>query len=290
MTTTYEQRNGYTIAHNPPLPKPTPEENLAQLTAEELEGLKEILEFKLGKENVQAELERARTERLEQKRLERLEREEWESLTPTERVEFESQYGPLTTLKRAVAHARRESDEHWMKSEQESQHNALIEWRKSKGTIKITDQQGHTWEQESPISQSDVSRKIAELSQAGGTRAEARLQARQRRELASEAHDNDIDRIWATLDADEQKIVRRILGQQPSELEKLQNFKAANRNPIEGIDDARTLYRIANQGPQRAEEWVEPESNIENVTDPKMLYKMARRQIEERQEQKEMRK
>lgn len=218
-----------------------------------------------------------RVKQLEAMRQERLTREAFESLTPEEREQFNSLYGPLAITKKLAAEAVAEADSRWKQAEQERQRAALIEWRKGLTKVKMRDQEGHEWE-ESSVTRKEENKKIMELHAEGEQRAQARLAARAKRELEAEVKSNDVERIVAAMTEDERKIAQRLYSEQPSLLDHIQSFIAEHRNPIENIDNPTELYRLANQKP-KVEEYVPPLSDIDKVNDTKTLYKMAARQI-----------
>lgn len=239
------------------------------LKPEQIERLASRLGIKL--QELDRNLDEVYTRELEKKRQQRLEREAWESLTQDERREFESMYGANTLARKAFEKARQEADYHWEQAEQERQHNELLEWEKT---------------QSGGVGTNARYKKIVELARAGEQRTKERLAVRSRRELEAEIHQDEHTRLWHSMDAEEQKIFKRVLDEEPTTLERLQQFKAERRNPIEGIDNPRELYRLATSRPVR-EEFIEPTSNIEKVNDPRMLYKMALRDEQEKRTNKQ---
>ena len=242
---------------------------------EELKAkLKAALKVKFGELiNDSSDSEPIRNQELEAKRQARFTREAWESLTPKERAEFESRYGGNATLKRLAELAKREVDEHWSQAETKRQDDELTAWMQDPEQ-RIKYKENHY-------------QMLFDLAEQGNQRAQERQRARERRELEAELFDDDLRRIWAGLDQEEQAVVQRLMEAQPSKLEQIQKFKAEHgENPIKNIDDSQTLYRLATEKPKR-EKWVEPIENIDNVNDPHMLYEMANKQM---QEQKEVRK
>ena len=246
------------------------------LTTEQVAAIARAMRSRSSEPEPDYEAERVKE--LEQLRQARLTREALADLSPDELAAYQRENNPVAIIQRLAELARREVDEHWLRDEQERQQEALVQWRKSRGKIKVTDQSGHTWEQNAPISANDEAKMLAEFHLAGSQRAQERLAARERRMLEAEAHSDDVTRILTGLDQDERNVVKRLLAEQPSEIERIQQWKADHRNPIADIDNTATLYRLATQKAKR-EEWIEPTSNIENVDNPKMLYKMAARDM-----------
>lgn len=259
-----------TLGHNIVEDEPEP------MTPEELAVAVKAIRQRTGEPEKDYDAERVKE--LEQLRLARLTREALADLSSEELAEYQRENNPVAVVTRLAEIAKREVDENWLRDEQERYQEALVKWRKSRGKIKITDQAGHTWEQDAPMSHNDEAKLIAELTEAGNQRAQERLAARERRMLEAEASSDDLTRILAGLDADERAVVKRLVAEQPSELERIQQWKAEHRNPIADIDDTATLYRLATQKPKR-EEWIPPTSDIENIDSSKTLYKMAARDM-----------
>lgn len=183
--------------------------------------------------------------RLESKRQERLTRETWDSMTEQERTGFESTMGDLTIIRTLAAQAQQIADEQWIQSEQASLQKTLVAYRKSLGRVKVRDQEGHEWTQDSPDTESRVSQKGAELGTASQQRAAARLAAREQRELEAEVHDDETQRLVASLGKEERQILAQLVKQQPSRLQRLQSYLAQNRNPLAEIENPQELYQLA---------------------------------------------
>jgi hypothetical protein len=216
-----------------------------------------------GKEDKQASQQayKAREAQLLSLRQDRLTKEAYESLTPAEQEEYQALYNPVAQIRRLVQQAKDQADAEWMRAENERQWESLQAWRKSQSVNPGSSQ----------------TKKIFELSEEGVRLAEARLKARQKRELEAEAEEGERRRITKSLDESEMKILAGLLQEMPSELEQIEDFIAEHRNPIAEIDDPKTLYRLANNPPKRDEPYIPPTSEIANVTSSRTLYKMHQR-------------
>lgn len=197
----------------------------------------------------------------------RLTSEALEALSPSERKAYNAQYGQVATVRRLAEQAQAEALSKWEAEEHARQFDELTAWQKTRGVRSSRDD----WE------------KIFELDSAGKQRAQARQEARRRRELEAEAFASEADRIVQSLDDEERAILKRLLKEQPSELEQIEAFIAEHRNQIAEVTDSRTLYRMAAEqmAQPRQKEYVPPTSEIESVTSSRTLYAMAERDAEQ---------
>jgi hypothetical protein len=244
------------------------------MTPEQASAAAKLLASRLGEIDQAVEtIEQRHTQALEAKRQDRLAREAFATLTPEERDLYDQEHGPVAVARRLAEQARQESDRRWMQADEQRQKDELAAW--------LTERQKTLPDGYRDNGQAGM-KKLLELAEQGRGRAEQRLAARAKRELEAESHSDELHRFWATLDADEQKIFTQLLQAEPGALERVEQFKASARNPLEGIDDSATLYQMAMSKPQR-EEYVPPLAEIDSVNDSRTLYKMARKQIEQKQ-------
>jgi hypothetical protein len=231
------------------------------VTPEQMAAIARAIRQRTGEPEPDYEAERVKE--LEQLRQARLTREALADLSPDELAAYQRENNPVAIIQRLAELARREVDEHWLREDQERQHQEYQEWVKT---------------QTAGIGSNGIYKKTAELAEAGSQRAQERLAARERRMLEAETHSDDLTRILAGLDDDERKVMRRLAAEQPSEMERIQQWKGEHRNPIADVNDAKQLYRLATQKPKR-EEWIPPTADIENIDNPKTLFKMAARDM-----------
>jgi hypothetical protein len=211
------------------------------------------------------------TAQLEKMRHERFIREELDDMTPEELTAYNREYSPLAQVSRLSQAAIQEADARW--------------WDQVKAT---QDKEYEAWKKANPTaagSSSDNYQFFKKQADRANAAYQARLKARERRALESEQHKTDLARLWSGLDADEQKILRRMVDEDGDELDRIRRWKKSNRNPIANVDDTATLYRMATQR-EHYQEFVPPTSDVENVESASTLYKMAARDMRENQGRK----
>lgn len=216
---------------------------------------------------------------LEKMRQDRLTREALEGLTLEERAKFDSQFGKVATLLRLTEIAKREADARFEKIELDWQWSELENWKKSLGVNPNTAGRAQT-------------EKIFELSDISNKRQSARLENRKRRELEAEAHRDASERILSGLTQEEVEIVHRLLREEPTTIDRVQEFLANERKPINEIADVsspRELYRLAAYqmaGPER-EQKIPPTSQVGEIESSRTLYAMHIRDSVNKQSKKQ---
>lgn len=242
-------------------PKPLTRDQLAALTKAIGGRVDELVD----------EYEAERVRELESLRESRLTREAYQDLTNEERQQFDRENNPISLLRAVAEQAQQEADSEWQAAEQQRQFDAWIEWRK-KHNPKVEGR-----------AETELTYK---LDAEGKERESSRLAQRAKRQLEAEAEPDEARRLVASLGTDEQAVFIRLLEQQPTRLEQIERWKAEHRNPIADIDDAGTLYRLANNPPKRDKPYIPPTSEIANVESSRTLYQMHERDVAAKSKQK----
>ena len=214
--------------------------------------------------------DRARMKGLEKIRSDRLTREQYEGLTPDERTKFDSLHGKIPTMQRLADEAKRQIDARFEKIEAEWQFNELVSWRKG---LSVDPRTAGRAERE----------KIYELASLSDQRKKARLENRRRRELEAEAQPDAARRILSCLTQEEVEIFKRLIDEEPSSLERVQQFieERTQVNEIEGIDSPRELYHRAAErmARPRKEQQIPKTEDIAQVESSRTLYAMHQRDV-----------
>lgn len=197
---------------------------------------------------------------LAQKREARLYREAYESLSEGERAEFEKQYGFSATIRRLAEEARRQADEAWEQRQLQWQDE---QYRQGRAVQHLSGAPvGTDWD------------KIYDLQEQTEQRRRERAEARAKRELAAEVHDEELARLLATFDREELEIFNHLMENQPTQLDALRAYKASKgHNPLENVNDPAELYGMA-----FSSRGVNPETlpaDISGVEDSNTLYDIA---------------
>lgn len=201
------------------------------------------------------------------KRDARLYRETLASLPPEQGEEFLATHGYVPTIRRLASEARRLADETFEKRE--------AEWQDAE--YKKVMWQGTLFRNNLPPVDHD---KIFELSAVTDQRRKERQEARKQRELAAEVNDEELARVLAGFDGEEFEIFNRLQGNLPTPLQAVEQFiQSKAPNPLEGIDDTGTLYRMGmGGGEEEPFPWQKDlPTDISKVDDSETLYNIALR-------------
>jgi hypothetical protein len=210
------------------------------------------------------EIDQDYVQHLEGLRYERFVREELADMTPDEQAAYLRENSPLAQVSRMGEAAIQEADAKWWQSVKDAQDKEYQEWQQANPTA--------------AQSSRDTYKFFQEQADRANAAYQARLAARERRQLEAERHREDLARLWSSLDESEQAILRRMVEEDGTELDRIRRWKRANRNPIAHIDDRNTLGRLATERPKR-QEYIPPTSEIENIDKAGTLYKMAARDM-----------
>jgi hypothetical protein len=212
-------------------------------------------------------------ETLAMKRDARLFREATAELTPDERADFEKSFGFVPTIRRLAQVAQQEADKRWEASMQDWQAKQIDAdmAERQKNQLVSNQTAGTNWQL---IQETTEQIEKARLK---------RIEERRERALTSETWDEELPRVLATLDRDEQSIFTRLMEGIPSDLEAVQAYRASKgKNPLEGIEDTVALYdmhtnpdkvQAAGRAPKPA-----AAPDVSKVNDINQLYDIALKQ------------